>query len=51
MCVDPPRLFTLDLLHEPMSVENRRELLATLETQGWGGEVQLLAVGHWMDVS
>ncbi len=32
-------------------MENRRELLATLETQSWGGEVQLLAVGHWMDAS
>ncbi len=51
MCADPPRLFKLDMLHEFMSVENLRELLTTLETQGWGGEVQLLAVGHWMDAS
>ncbi len=51
LCVDPPRLFLLDLLHEFISVEDLRELLTTVEAQGWGGEVQLLAVGHWMDAS
>ncbi len=49
MCVDPPRLVTLDLLRESMSVENLREILRSLETHGWGGEMQLFTVAHWMD--
>ncbi len=49
MCVDPPRVFTLDLLHEFMSVENLREVLRSLETHGSAGEMQLLTVAHWMD--
>ncbi len=49
MCVDPPRVFTLDLLHEFMSVENLREVLRSLETHGSAGEMHLLTVAHWMD--
>ncbi len=49
MCVDPPRIFERDLLHEFMSVENLREVLRNLETHGSAGEMQLLTVAHWMD--
>ncbi len=49
MCVDPQRVFTLDLLHEFMSVENLREVLRSLETHGSAGEMQLLTVAHWID--